>query len=208
MNKKICLLVGLPVAILCVRKAHAQDVVEASIGSEFFNVETWITKPLVKDYKLSIFSLNTAERNLDLDETNFMSYTIVSYDLFKGFGPTLGTRILKDRVVALGGPQYTFYSERFLFTANFTSEFKSNPDFEFFSIIQGRPEVSKKLDGFLQGQFSFNFNNDQHLLSFQYVRIGADFGMIQTGLAFNQFQFGDDLDYDFQPGLFLRLEFK
>lgn len=115
MNKKICLLVGLLIAITCIRTANGQDVIEASIGEEFLNVETWITKPLDKDYKWNIFSLNTAERNLELDQTNFMSYTIVSYDLFKGFGPTVGTRILKDRVVALGGPQYTFYSERFPF---------------------------------------------------------------------------------------------
>ncbi|MBV6647484.1 MAG: hypothetical protein KI790_18645 [Cyclobacteriaceae bacterium] len=208
MKEKLFSLLGTLIFFGLTHQLSAQDVIESSIGEEFFNVETWITKPLTKDYKLSIFSLNTAERNLDLDQTNFMSYTIVSYDLFKGFGPTVGTRILKDRVVALGGPQYTYYSERFLFTANFTSEFKSSPDFEFFSILQGRPKLNEKLDGFLQGQFSFNFNSDQHLLSFQYLRIGADLGMIQTGLAFNQFQFGEDWDYDIQPGLFLRLEFK
>ncbi len=190
------------------RKSRAQDVIELSAGDEFFNVETWITKPLDKDYRYTIFSLNTAEHNREPDQTLFMSYTILSYNWWKGFGPTVGTRLLSDRFVALGGPQYTYYRERFFVTANFTSEFRSNPDFEFFSIVQGRPKITQKLEGFLQGQFSFNFNSDQHLLSFQYVRIGADLGMVQTGVAFNQFQFGDSWEYDLQPGVFLRLEFK
>ena len=186
----------------------AQEVIETSVGEEFFHVETWITKPLDKDYKLTLFNLNTAEHNLERDQTAFMSYTIVSYDLFKGFGPTLGTRILKDRVVALGGPQYTYYRESFFVTANFTSEFKSDPDFEFFSIIQGRPKITSKLNGFLQGQFSFNFNPDGHLISFQQLRLGADFGLVQSGLAINQFQAGSEWAYDIQAGLFLRFEFQ
>ena len=190
------------------QKAKAQNVIEAYLGEDFFNLETWLTKSFDKEYRISLFNLNTAEHNFDAEETTFMSYSIVSYNWLKGFGPAVGTRLLKDRWVALGGPQYTYYTEKFFVTANFTSEFKSNPDFEFFSIIQFRPQITQKIDGFLQGQFSFNFNSEEHLLSFQYVRLGADLGTVQAGLAFNQFQFGSDWEYDLQPGLFLRLEFQ
>lgn len=208
MLKKSTLLICLISTICCVKKSNAQDVIEASAGEKFFNIETWITKPLDKEYRYTIFSLNTAEHDRELDQTLFMSYTILSYNWWKGVGPTVGTRLLSNRVVALGGPQYTFYRERFFATANFTSEFRSNPDFEFFSIIQGRPKLSEKVNGFLQGQFSFNFNSDEHLLSFQYVRVGADLGVVQTGFALNQFQFGENWDYEIRPGIFLRLAFK
>lgn len=189
-------------------RSKAQTVIEGFSSEDFFNIETWWIKPFDQDYKFSLFNLNTAEHNYHTNETVLMSYSIVSYTWHKGFGPAIGTRLLKDRLVALGGPQYTYYSEKFFVTTNFTSEFRSNPDFELFSIIQFRPQITQEIDGFLQGQFSFTFNAHGHLLSFQYVRFGVDMGIVQTGLAFNQFQFGRDWGYSFQPGLFLRLEFQ
>ncbi|MFV1885087.1 MAG: hypothetical protein ACMZ7B_11410 [Balneola sp.] len=184
-----------------------QTVFETASTDDNFLIESWWVKPLDPEYKFTLFNLNTAEYNYELEEAILMSYSIISYNAFKGFGPALGTRILPNKLVALGGIQYTFYREKFFVTANFTSEIKDKPDFEFFSIIQYRPKITNKLKGFFQGQFSFNFNSDIHLLSFQQLRLGADLGLAQTGLAVNQFQFGSNWDYDFQPGLFLRFEF-
>ena len=188
--------------------SFGQTVFEAASTDENFFVETWWVKPFDPEYKWTLFNLNTAEYNYDLEESILMSYSVVSYDAFKGFGPAVGTRALSDRLVALGGLQYNLYNEKFFVTANFTSEFKGNPDFELFSIIQYRPEFSENIKGFFQGQLSFNFNADAHLLSFQQLRLGTDFGLIQTGVALNQLQSGEDWEYDFQPGLFLRLEFR
>lgn len=189
-------------------QSQAQTIVETAVTDDNLFFEAWLAKPIDKDYKFVLFNLNTAEYNFDSEETIFMSYTIVSYDWIKGFGPALGTRLLKDRAVGLGGVQYTFYSEKFFITTNFTSEIKSNPDFELFSIVQYRPKLSEKVKGFFQGQFSFNFNAEEHLFSFQQFRLGTDSGLVQAGFALNQFQFGPDWDYDIQPGLFFRLEFK
>lgn len=188
--------------------SFGQTVIEAASTDENFFLEMWWVKSFDPEYKLTLFNLNTAEYNYDLEESILMSYSVVSYDAFKGFGPAVGTRVLSDRLVALGGLQYNLYNEKFFVTANFTSEFKGNPDFELFSIIQYRPKFGKKIKGFLQGQLSLNFNADMHLLSFQQLRLGTDFGLIQTGLALNQLQSGADWEYDFQPGLFLRLEFQ
>ncbi len=186
----------------------AQTVLESTVTNEAFIMETWWTKSIDKEYKFVLFNLNTAEYNFDLKEIIFMSYSILNMDLFKGFGLVVGTRILKDRVVGLGGLQYTYFREEIFITTNFTSEFRENPDFEFFSLIQYKPQITEKIKGFIQGQFSFNFNSDTHIFSFQQLRLGADLGLIQTGLAINQFQFEQDWLYNIQPGFFLRLEFK
>ena len=187
---------------------QAQTVLESTATNETFIMETWWTKPIDKEYKFVLFNLNTAEYKFDLEEATFMSYSILNVDLFKGFGPVAGTRVLKDRVVGLGGIQYTYFREKVFITANFTSELKKNPDFEFFSLAQYRPEITEKTKGFIQGQFSFNFNSQAHIFSFQQLRLGVDLGLIQTGFALNQFQFERDWLYNIQPGLFLRLEFK
>lgn len=202
---------GLPafiISILLNLQSKAQTVVETAVTDDNLIFETWLAKPFDKAYKFVLFNLNTAEYNFHTEETNFMSYTIVSYDWKKGFGPALGTRLLKDRAVGLGGVQYTFHSEKFFITANFTSEIKSNPDFELFSIVQYRPNLSEKIKGVFQGQFSFNINTEEHLFSFQQLRLGTDLEPVQAGFGLNQFQFGPDWEYDIQPGLFFRLEFK
>ena len=186
----------------------AQTVLESTVTDETFIMETWWTKPIDKEYKFVLFNLNTAEYNFDLKEATFMSYSILNIDLFKGFGPVAGIRVLKDRVVGLGGLQYTYFREKLFITANFTSELKNNPDFEFFSLLQYRPQITEKIKGFIQGQFSLNFNSQNHIFSFQQLRLGADLGLIQTGFALNQFQFGQDWHYDIQPGFFLRLVFQ
>ena len=186
----------------------AQTVLESTVTDETFIMETWWTKSIDKEYKFVLFNLNTAEYNFNLKEATFMSYSILNIDLFKGFGPVVGTRVLKDRVVGLGGFQYTHFREGIFITANFTSELRGNPDFELFSLIQYRPQITEKIKGFTQGQISFNFNSQSHIFSFQQLRLGVDLGLIQTGFALNQFQFGQDWLYNIQPGFFLRLEFK
>ncbi|WKN41499.1 hypothetical protein [Tunicatimonas pelagia] len=187
---------------------YGQTVLETAATDENLIVETWWIKPFDDEYKLSLFSLNTAEYNYDSEESIFMSYSLLNYNLFKNWGPAVGTRLLPDRAVALSGVQYSFYREEFFVTANVTSEIKRSPDFEVFSIVQYRPRFSEKVKGFFQGQFSFNFNAETHLFSFQQFRLGGDFGLIQTGIALNNFQFENDWEYDFQPGLFFRLEFQ
>ena len=110
----------------------AQTVLESTVTDETFIMETWWTKSIDKEYKFVLFNLNTAEYNFNLKEATFMSYSILNIDLFKGFGPVVGTRVLKDRVVGLGGFQYTHFREGIFITANFTSELRGNPDFELF----------------------------------------------------------------------------
>ncbi len=186
----------------------AQNVFETASTKDNFLIESWWVKPFDLEYKFTIFNLSAAEYNYESGQVGFMSYSILNYNVIKGFGPAIGTRLLPDKLVPLGGLQYSFYREKFFLTANFTSEFKAQPDFELFSIIQYRPPITEKLKGFFQGQFSFNFNPDGHLISFQQLRLGADFGLVQSGLAINQFQAGSEWAYDIQAGLFLRFEFQ
>jgi len=189
-------------------QAKAQTVLESTLTDKQFIFETWWTKPLDSAYKFVLFNLNTAEYRFDTDQTIFLSYSILSYDLWKGLGPAIGSRIVQDKVVGLGGVQYTYYRKKGFITANFTSELKDNPDFELFSIVQYRPRLSEKLNAFLQGQFSFNFNADEHIFSFQQFRFGVDVGTMQTGLAINHLQFGSEWEYEFQLGGFFRLNFE
>ncbi|MEL7119750.1 MAG: hypothetical protein AAFO07_09925 [Bacteroidota bacterium] len=187
---------------------NTQTVLESSLTDDRFTVETWWTKPIDKQYKFVLFNLNTAEYLFDLDQSQFMSYSVLNIDVWKGLGPVIGTRILQDKVAGLVGIQYTFFSQTVFITTNFTTETKSNPDFEFYTLAQYRPKLSRLLNGFIQTQLSFNFNANQHLFSFQQIRLGPDFKTYQFGLAINQFQLGSNWENEVHPGIFFRLEFQ
>lgn len=190
-------------------KTYAQNNIEILTTPEALEVEASIFKPLDSAYKFSVFNLNQADYNYNTKQTTFMTYAIVSYDAYKGFGPTVGARLIRNeflnKAVALGGVQYTMANEKFFMTTVFTSEFRSKPDFEFFVTTQYMPKLTEKFVGYFEFQTSFNFNTSAHLFSFQKFRLGGYFKKFQAGFSLDNYQFGKNWEFDFQPGVFLQL---
>ena len=191
------------------QRINAQNNIEVLSTPEAIEVEASTFKPLDDAYKFTIFSLNQADYDYKSKKTSFMTYSILSYDLYKGFGPTVGARFLRnefvDKAVLLGGLQYTKYFENFFIASVFTAEFTKKPDFEFFITTQYNPKITEKFTGYFEFQSSFNFNNEAHLFSFQKFRIGVDLKKFQTGISLDNYQFGEGWEYDFQPGMFVQL---
>lgn len=200
------LLVG---SLFFTQKSIAQNNLEILTTPEAIEVEASIFKPLDKFYKFTLFNLNQADYDYKTRKTSFMTYAIVSYDMYKGFGPTIGARFLRnefiDKAVALGGIQYTMAKRNFFIASVFTTEFISKPDYEFFITAQYNPKLNERLTGYFEFQTSFNFNAQAHLFSFQKFRLGLDFKKYQAGFSLDNYQFGKDWEYDFQPGVFVQL---
>ena len=187
-------------------KNYAQISIEASSSDENFIVEAWWFKTLEINPKFNIFSLNEAIHNYEIKETQYMNYTVIGYEINKGFGPVVGARFLENRVSGLAGIQYAYYTPTFFIATNITSELRSNPFFEWYILLQYRPQLSETLKLFTQLQNGINFNEEGNDFSFQRLRIGLDFNFLQAGLALNTTQLGKNWDFDAEPGIFIRLE--
>lgn len=194
-------------SIAAVNMGTAQTTLETFAGTDEMIIEAWFFKPLTEDYKFTIFSLNDAVINYDTEESEFVSYTVLGYDAWKGFGPVVGGRIFDSRASALAGIQWNKAGERFLITTNFTTELRDSPFYELYLLAQYRFPFNEKLSFFSQFQNSTNFDGDGHLFSFQRLRAGLSLKKFQFGLGLNVYQFGDDWDLESDPGLFVRLEF-
>ncbi|WP_422083656.1 hypothetical protein [Ulvibacterium sp.] len=205
MKRTFCVF-ALPV-IAIITNSTAQTTIETFAGTDELIIEAWFFKPLSRDYKFTIFSLNDAVIEYDTEEAEFVSYTIIGYDVWKGFGPVSGGRVFDGRASALAGIQWANTGERFLITTNITTEIRDAPFYEWYLLAQYRFPLNEKLNFFGQLQNSTNFNSDSHLFTFQRLRVGAGLKKFQFGLGLNTYQFGNGWDFEIDPGVFLRLEF-
>ena len=200
----------LPILFLFVlsKACIAQTTLETFFATEEMTVESWFFRPLTKDYKLGIFSLNDATIDYQSEEANFVSYTVVGYDIWKGFGPVLGSRFFSSRASAMAGLQWSKSNENLLIVSNFTTEIRNEPYYELFLLTQYRIPLNNHIGLFSQFQTSTNFNSKIHDFSFQRLRIGLDWNIYQFGLGSNTYQLGKDRNFESDFGFFIRLEFK
>lgn len=200
------LLIGQVLVIPC-HGLWAQTTFETFGGTEEMVIEAWFFKGLTDDYKLNVFSLNEVVHDYDSDQNTFLSYTVFGYDVWKGFGPLLGTRIMEGRTSGLAGIQYGKGGERFFITTNLATEIRDDPFFEWYILTQYRFPINDHLSFFGQFQNSTNFNDEAHDFSLQRLRIGLSWQKFQFGLGLNTYQLGADWTFESTPGGFLRLEF-
>ena len=186
--------------------SFAQFVIEPFVSEDNLILESWYFNTIDQSKRLSVFSLNEINHNYDTESTSFLSYGVVGFDWKKGFGPIVGWRFSPYTAAALAGVQYGFYRENFFAIVNVSSELKSNPNLELYSMIQYRRPITEKLKGFTQLQISKNFVDANHAFSLYRLRVGGDFGKIQTGIGLEQTMAGEDWNHEIAPGLFLRLE--
>ncbi|UOY06503.1 hypothetical protein L0P88_21585 [Muricauda sp. SCSIO 64092] len=193
--------------VAMVTKNQAQTTIETFSDTDGMIIEAWFFKPLTEDYKFTIFSLNDAVIDYDSETAEFVSYTVLGYDAWKGFGPVLGGRVFDGRTSALAGIQWNKAGEGFLITTNITSEVRDAPLYEWYLLTQYRFPLNQKLGFFGQFQNSTNFDGNGHLFSFQRLRVGLSMKTLQFGLGLTTYQFGNDGDFEADPGIFVRLEF-
>jgi hypothetical protein len=188
------------------QQSQAQFVAEPFVNDDDFILETWYFNTIDEGKRFSIFNLNEAKYSFETEASSLLSYGLVGYDWVKGFGPVVGWRINPYAAAALAGIQYGYYREHFLAYATLNTELKIDPNFEFYTLLQYRPQLTEKLKAFSQLQISKNFNSDNHTFSLYRLRLGLDLKKFQTGLGLEQTFAGADWGHSIAPGLFFRME--
>ena len=188
------------------QQSFSQYVLEPFVSDDNMILESWYYNTITESKRLSLFNLNEVNYNYDTESSSLLSYGVLGYDLAKGFGPIVGWRLSALSSATLAGVQYGLYRENFFAFFYLNSELKNNPNFEFYTITQYRPQITDRFKGFGQLQISKNFNEDMHTYSLYRLRLGADLGKIQTGVGVDQTFAGGDWESNIAPGVFLRLE--
>ncbi|UJH66090.1 hypothetical protein [Allomuricauda sp. SCSIO 65647] len=204
---KLKLVLGVILLLTFTPNNYSQTTLETFFGMEEMVVESWFFKPLTENYEWSIFILSDAVIDYETEEASLVSYTVLGYDVWKGFGPVSGGRFFDGRASALAGVQWARAGEQFLITTNLTTELRSQPFYELFLLAQYRFSMNEDLGFFSQFQNSINFNKDSHEFSFQRLRLGLNWKKYQFGLGTNTYQYGEDWDFEIDPGIFVRVEF-
>ncbi len=196
----------LTLLIVSQRQAQAQFVLEPFVSNDDFILESWYFKTIDESKRFSVFALNEAKFNFDTDQSTVLSYGLVGFDWKGGFGPVTGWRASENGTAALAGFQYGVYRENFLAYMTVNREVKSDPNYEFYSLIQYRKPINEKLKGFSQLQISKNFQDNNHTFSLYRLRLGLDLGKFQTGIGIEQNMIGEGWDHKINAGLFVRME--
>jgi hypothetical protein len=103
--------------------------------------------------------------------------------LGKGFGISAGQLITNQSFSPIVALNYFYANETWLVNLFPSIETKRNANADFFTFIQFKPRISKKLRLFTQFIGNVTFNTQQHKFSEQALRVGLSAKTFQFGLG-------------------------
>jgi hypothetical protein len=170
--------------------------IEALAGNERLALQTVVIKPFTVNSKFSILSFvetvnsydNKEAQNFDLD-----NITQVNYDLYRGFGPSLGLTTNNLQVFAPNaGLNYILLRPILMFLVNPTVALTTGHDLSCIAILEYRPPIKKKLSLYtrLQAYYSYNLDNHYHERSFLTARLGLSYDRFTYGIGANIDRYG------------------
>lgn len=187
--------------------------VEVFLGHQQVNFQMVVKKKFAPVSKMSFFSVATF--NADYpgggDHFDIVIPVQLSYELGKGFGIMAGSNI--NSTVGFSpiiGPQYTYASPKFLVVSVLSFFLNEKKDIEFFGLYEFKPPLNEQwtLYNRLQILYVRNPTDGLHNRSYLYLRTGLQKEAFTFGLAANLDQYGPEMRYQDNFGLFVRWEFQ
>jgi hypothetical protein len=186
--------------------------VELVIGHNRFGLQFVMNKKFSPSSRFSFLNVNifTSDYNNSRDNLDLVAISQVGYDLYKGFGPTVGLSV--NSVAGLSptaGLQYVFVNKEILLVLTPTVEFSESNNIQGLFIGEYRPPLSDKVDLFsrLQALYNYDTNNDFHQRSYIQLRLGVGIQKYQFGPAVNLDYYGPEKIFKGNYGAFLRVNF-
>ncbi len=211
-NMKYRFIYGL---ILISLNAFAQIPVEVVVGHEQVQHEFFFFKDLDQNAKWNLFSMGRFAVDYEDQALNssFISSQL-TYNLNESWGLSSGGFYNEGDFAPILAVSYIYANESGNFFMNLfpTWIIKERAQFEMFGLVFFTPRINDRLNLFSQLIFGSTINHrfNQHLFSYQQIRLGLDFkGRFQCGFALDQNMIGGgELPYVYSnnTGLFVRKE--
>jgi len=180
--------------------SHRMEIVpvqvEALAGNQRLALQTLVIKPFTVKSKFSILSFvqtvnnynNKEAQNFDLD-----NITQANYDLYRGFGPSLGLSTNNLLVFAPNaGLNYVLLRPTLMFIINPTMVLTTGHNIRSIAILEYRPHLKDRLSFYTRVQvyYSYNVDNQYHERSFLTARLGLSYDRFTYGIGANIDRYG------------------
>jgi hypothetical protein len=186
--------------------------VELVIGHNRFGFQFVMNKKFSPSSRFSFLNANifASDYNNSRDNLDLVAVAQIGYDLYKGFGPTVGLSV--NSVAGLSptaGVQYVFVNKEILLVLTPTIEVSQPNNIQGLIIGEYRPTLSCKVDLFsrIQALYNYDTNNEFHQRSYIQLRLGAGIGKYQFGPAMNLDYYGPEKVFKGNYGAFVRFNF-
>ena len=168
---------------------------EAFVGNNRFALQTVVIKPFSSKSKFNFLSVVETVNNYKNNTNDFdlVNVTHVDYDLYKGFGPSVG--INTNNVAGFSpnvGLNYAYTHPTITFIINPDIVLTSGHNIEGISIIEYKPHINHWLSLYtrIQAFYSYNIDGKYHDRSFAYLRLGLTYGRFTFGAGANYDWYG------------------
>lgn len=194
--------------LTCGARADAQPIpIELTLGRDGITTNLVVSRPFTKTSPIGFFHLSTLQFGYERDtETDMAIQNVLFAELGGGFRAIGGVFNTQRGFSPTAGLQFIKANRDLFLLVAPRVNIGSDPSYSIFSIVRYRPPITSRLRLYAAGQLLNTFDADQHIRSYQWLRIGLELKGTQVGFALNFDQRGPRRTASVDPGVFIRRE--
>ncbi len=195
---------------MCLVSARAQVPVEISTGHSSYYYQHAFSAKFSTEKPFGFFHTSSLLIPYDKNRGNeIMSQSYVSYALSDRWSAGMGSIFTPlNRVRPSVFFQYFLKGRTTSVMVYPRADLWKDPNFELMGFMEYRGGESRKMRVYARLQYMTTWNLQQHVRSYQYLRVGINLDKIQLGPAVNIDQYGGSATSYSSVGLFVRKEFR
>ncbi len=193
---------------LTIRLATAQPIpVEVMAGTRYASSSIVLSRSFAPGSRLGFFHLGTTSLDYESGKGEVTTQDLLYFEPVRGlriaggafygsvpgFKPTAGLQLVRA-----GKSWFVLLSPR--------ANLERDPAYSIFSILQLKPPIGARINGFALLQALSVLNSDGHDFSYQWMRLGLDLEGRQFGLAINLEESRTGPAFKISAGVFVRRE--
>lgn len=192
--------------LLLPQRASGQAMpLELAAGHRYATVNFVISKGITHTSKFGFFHQHTLTAAYeDGTQDDLAMQNLLYFEPLDGFRLTGGAFYGKPGFNATAGMQYVKGGRTFFILLSPRVNIESDPSFSVFSILRYNPAIAGTTKLYLSMQALNTFDTEQHIKSYQWLRVGLDVNGTQFGPAVNLDEFGPNPSVRFTLGAFVR----
>lgn len=194
---------------MCPGLVRAQIPVEVSVGHSGYYYQHSFAARFNKERRWGLFHASSVLIPYDKSRANeIMSQSYLTYTLNGVWSTGAGSIFTPlDRVRPSVFFQYFLKGKTTSIMIYPRADLWENPNFELMGFIEYRGDQSDRLKPYARVQYMTTWNMQEHVRSYQYLRLGLNLETMQFGAAANFDQYGSFAANYSSIGFFVRKEF-
>lgn len=182
-------------------------------GNKQVMLQFLVSRELAPGSRFSFFNLTTFNADYKNDQTKntYQSNSALKYELFNHFSVFTGLGL--SYTVGFrpnAGIDYEYASPTWLLVAEPSIDLTQTHNAQTIAVVEFKPALNERWRLYTQAQglYNYNFEHEEHDLSYLYLRLGLMYHSVQFGLGANFSRFGPNVEEHNNYGLFICKSFR